>query len=485
MKKVIKIITIILIVLCASSFLFATPIFTNDELWNFQQVYKMHNGFSIYKDANVIVTPLFFYLGYIVLSVFSFTILGFRIYNLIIYSMLFIMLYKIFKALKVSNKLIPVYLSLIFLFQVQNIIAGANYTVLSIVISLIGMYFYITKKSNNIKQGIIIFLCLFTKQNVGIFYVLSVLIYELILNKKINLKYIKDQLKKIIVLLIPTLVFVLYLHFSGTIIDFINYCFGSLIEFGETNLIFTAPPYMILILLFSILIYIITIALKNRIKDKVAIDFFNNMTILFIFLLGAIPNIYPILNSSHFIYVFPFAFLIILYFLDTFILKDLFTEARFSFLIVFVILLIVIVRNYSVLYLNIDNYHHYEDSSSPYNHLYIDNDLYNRYKELVKFIVDNEQNGDNVIILSYEAALPMIELKKSNGKYDMFLSGNLGYNGIQNSIDEIKNQKNTLYLILANEEDLFFQDPLEVRNYIINNLHYYGTYSNYVVYYTD
>ena len=34
-----------------------------DELWAFQNVYKIYNGFQIYEDANVICTPLFFFVG--------------------------------------------------------------------------------------------------------------------------------------------------------------------------------------------------------------------------------------------------------------------------------------------------------------------------------------------------------------------------------------------------------------------------------------
>ena len=33
----------------------------NDELWNFSNILKMINGYTIYKDLNVIITPLFFY----------------------------------------------------------------------------------------------------------------------------------------------------------------------------------------------------------------------------------------------------------------------------------------------------------------------------------------------------------------------------------------------------------------------------------------
>ena len=60
----------------------------NDELWNFSNVYKMCNGYQIYKDLNVIITPLFFYLGELFLKVFGTNYFSFKIYNFFIYLLL-------------------------------------------------------------------------------------------------------------------------------------------------------------------------------------------------------------------------------------------------------------------------------------------------------------------------------------------------------------------------------------------------------------
>ena len=52
-----------------------------DELWNFSNTYKMLNGFMIYKDINVIITPLYFYLGMLILHIFGTNLFAFKIYN--------------------------------------------------------------------------------------------------------------------------------------------------------------------------------------------------------------------------------------------------------------------------------------------------------------------------------------------------------------------------------------------------------------------
>ena len=53
-----------------------------DELWNFSNCYKMFEGYKIYRDLNVIITPLFFYTAQVFFKLFGATILSFKIYNM-------------------------------------------------------------------------------------------------------------------------------------------------------------------------------------------------------------------------------------------------------------------------------------------------------------------------------------------------------------------------------------------------------------------
>ena len=47
------------------AFIYLILVVSNDELWNFQNIYKMINGYTIYNDSNVIITPIFFYLNHV------------------------------------------------------------------------------------------------------------------------------------------------------------------------------------------------------------------------------------------------------------------------------------------------------------------------------------------------------------------------------------------------------------------------------------
>lgn len=57
---------------------FSKTIENGDELWNFANVFKFYNGISLYRDNNVIITPLFFYLGKIFFNILDPNMLTFQ-----------------------------------------------------------------------------------------------------------------------------------------------------------------------------------------------------------------------------------------------------------------------------------------------------------------------------------------------------------------------------------------------------------------------
>lgn len=76
----------------------------------------------------------------------------------------------------------------------------------------------------------------------------------------------------------------------------------------------------------------------------------------------------------------------------------------------------------------------------------------------------------------------MIELKQSHGVYDLLFNGNLGYNGKNKIKTDILNCENTEFLVVTNEDDLFIQEPPEIRKFILDNLEFKGYISNYSIY---
>ena len=469
------------------AFIYLVLVTSNDELWNFQNIYKMINGYKIYNDSNVIITPIFFYLGAIFLEIFSAKFVVFRIYNIISVIILFVISYKIMKKLDLSKNLIAVYLSLLFLLMFQSIVAGANYNTLGCIFILLGIYLYITKKSTNFKQGLLIFLVFFTKQNTGIFYALSVIIYELFENK-LSKKYILDQLKKFIFFLMPSSLVLLFMHFNGNLEGFINYCFGGLFEFGGSNLVFTAAPFYYALPLSSIGIYIFTILKKDTIFKTFKNNFWYTLKLLFIFALVNTFTVYPIFNSSHFIYTFPYHLIFIFYYLDTLILKEIFDEDKYYIygkIFALTILVLLLGRTLLYFFYDYDLISKYRSRNTPFDNLYSYTDTMIKTNDLKEYILEQEKQGITVLICSHDAAFPMIELKKSNGMYDLLFNGNLGYKGKDKVYSDIDNLKNTEFLVVTNEEDIFVQEPQEIRKYIMDNLELKGQIHNYSIYSTN
>lgn len=480
----------LLVTICsfwAFAFIYLILVVSNDELWNFQNIYKMINGFTIYNDSNVIITPIFFYLGSIFFELFSANFIVFRFYNVILTIILFIILYKILKNLNLSKNLIAPYLSLLFLLLFQSLVAGANYNTLGCIFILIGINLYITKKSTNLKQGILIFLVFFTKQNTGIFYALSVLIYEL-LNNKFNKKYIFDQIKKFIFFIIPTSLVITSMYFNGNLNGFISYCFGGLFEFGGSNLVFTAAPFYYALPISTIGIYIFTMIKKDTIFKTFKDDFFDTLKLLFILALVNTFTVYPIFNSSHFIYVFPYHLIFIFYYLDTLILKEIFEDKKFYLygkIFAIIILTLLSIRTLIYFFYDYDMISKYRNRNTPFDNLYSYTDTMIKTNDLKQYINEQEKNGITVLICSHDAAFPMIELKKSNGVYDLLFNGNLGYKGKEKIYSDINNLKNTEFLVVTDPIDIFVQEPTEIRDYIMNNLEYKGKIHNYSIYSTQ
>ena len=252
------------IILLLLSFIFVVRIEATDELWNFQNINKLCNHFTMYKDTNNITTPLFFYLGYIMLLLsFSNYFLVYRIYGILIFTLIFYLIYRIARNLKMNMNLIHTYLSLFLLVLFQIITTSANYNYLAVLFYLIGLNLYVSNKSSNLKQAIL-FLCIFfTKQNIGLFYLLAILITELYTSKEFK-KYILDQLKKVVFILIPCILFFGLYKYIGIWDSFIDYCFKGISEFSSKNIIFSAEPFTFIVPLCFILLTLFINATKKK-----------------------------------------------------------------------------------------------------------------------------------------------------------------------------------------------------------------------------
>lgn len=482
-----KIIFFIVIALLSIGHIFTISLEPYDELWNFQNIYKLYCGNEIYSDANIIVTPLFFILGLVFFNIFGASIITFRIYNIFICILFFAILYNIFKTLKVSNHLNLLFIGLTLTQTISVINGGANYNILAFAFVLLGIWTYLKffdKKFFNYLQGFIIFLIFFTKQNIGIYYTLGILIFEFVYRKNL-LSYVLDQLKKLLTFILPLLISIIILCINNRFSNFLNYCFGGISEFGITNLIFSASPSIVIFIGIIVALYLFIIFFRNKFDKNV----FTNERTKNLHLLGIVAictslSIYPIANTAHFLYVFPLYTLLLFYFLDFSILEEILDKKHINntyILAILIFIFIVLKMFFSFIYEK-NSYIRVNDESNPFDKISLSQNNYEKMNTMTTYIKEKNKQNVEVIIISYDSALSMVPLNQNNQAFDLVFNGNLGANGENKLIEKIKHSSNTEFLILSNKDDFYWQDSITVRNFIIENLEKKGEILNYSIY---
>lgn len=490
-KLIINILKIMLLILAITTsilFIFVPELKSSDELWNFQNVAKIVNGFQIYKNANVIITPIFFYIGALFFKIFGAKMIIFRIYNIIIYLLFFFIVYKILMKLKFSKHIACMSI-IIMLIEVASIItSGASYNTLSILFVLIGLYLYLSKNTNIFLHAVIMFLVFFTKQNIGITYIATVMICDLYLNG-LSKKLIYNIIKKLFIFTIFTLIAIFAFYFSGNLKDFINFAFGGILEFKNKNINIDLSFSLALIAILPFIEYIFIVFQKDKLfKNVLTKEIFNNLTIIIVFTFFASFILYPIINTAHLLIVLPMHFIFIFYTFDVLILEDFFTSKNSIILIYFLCILLFIPLTLRIIihyYLLTTDYSIIRDSQSPYYLTMMNDERISSNEILKNYIIEQNNKNIDVIIVAFDSAFPMIELRQSHGVYDLVFNGNLGYNGTEKMEKDILNKRNTEFLIFTNPDDLCYQDSTEIRNFIINNLKFKGNIEHYSIYSTN
>lgn len=487
-EKLKKIVNIDFCAICIFCILLLSNVFNVkfgavDELWNFSDIYKMHNGYTIYKDINIITTPLFWLIGSIIFKVIGANYLSFRIYNLIIFLILFYVIYSIFKKLKIEKISSLLYTMIIYMILYINIDVGANYNCLAVTFYLIGIL--INLKINKDKwyfpyiQGIISFTIFCTKQNIGVYYLIgSCIMYSLILfyNKNIKNGIIMFS-KQILTFFILCFIFIITLMIQNNLDSFINMCILGINEFAVNNIAIEIKSVTVIaIIIISIIVSIILIKWKKT-DDIVKL---NNLSIL-PFVIMCLPMSFPIFNIYHVYLSSILGIILLIYNLDKLIVVELINRKRIKKIYIVIIVIIII---YNVVFLILNNSKYYKSLNTyinPYYGSMISNEQIDNINNICEFIKQNEQKGIDVKIISYTSNLYMNVLNKNNGILDLPFYGNLGKDGEQGIINSISSMSNVKILIQKND-DLFFQESQKVRDYIKQNLEYEGEIEDFLIY---
>lgn len=461
-----------------------------DELWAFQNVYKIYNGFQIYEDANVICTPLFFFVGNFIFHILGANFFVFRIYSIIIFSAFYFLTYKILRELKINRKISITFLLIIIMFG--NFLLSrvmANYNSLALTFCLLGIYLLISRKTKLDKKGILVqsLICFFvamTKQNIGLFYAIALSIIILVIKPK---KKIKEVLEEIRILLFLSLIFLLFLNVNGLLSGFMNYCVLGIKQFATDNLALNWEYIIIVIpiILLNILTSLFLVKKTNKVineEEKYNLIVLNSFAFFLVFL------VFPIVNATHSFFALYLSLILLLYIVFIILNKAEINIAKYKLVTILMIGLILIdifaniymIVVWGQIIFNKDYYYEY---SEPFYGSVVSEELYKNIENVTNYIKEKEQEGKNVIVFSSKAALYMVPLKESNGCYDLPFYGNFGTLDDEDIINDIRQRKNTIILIEKKNDDYIrWQEPEKVMETLENDLIFIGKIEEFNIY---
>lgn len=314
----------------------------------------------------------------------------------------------------------------------------------------------------------------------GVTVIYKVLFVE---NKEQFKQYIKIAVARILGIILPGIILIIYLMATGAILEFINYAVLGIKTFSnkisyfelfesdkiEIKLLSILVPLSIII---SGIILIITNIMKKE-NEKI-----NKLLTILIYSLSIIIVMYPISDEIHFIIGSIIAIIDIIYMIGLLAekiynkipLKQKYKVCKIITLLIWISIFVVISVNG---FENIYNYIKLEKNTDieHYKNVEVWEQLRQRIEILDNYILEKEKEGKKVYILDAEAAIHMIPINRYNKDYDMFLKGNIGKDGEEGQIEKIKQRKeNEIYLIRKSNIQTNWQTPLEIIQYIRNNL---------------
>ena len=286
-----------------------------------------------------------------------------------------------------------------------------------------------------------------------------------------------------------------YLLVTNSLIDFINYAILGIKTFSN-KIAYTGllqddnlEIQILAVLIPASIMLNAIILLIARILKRENNEFKNILTIL-IYSVSIIIVMYPISDKIHFLigsFIALIGLIYQIYLLGKILYRKIRLAQKYKVYKITTLLIQVIIFVEIAIY-GINNLYNYikvekNERIAHYKNIEISEGLIERIDEIDAYISEQENNGKKVYILDAEAAIYMIPLNEYNKDYDMFLKGNIGKDGEQGQIEKIQNRNdNELYLIRNSKLRSNWQTPLNVVNYVRNNLEKIGEISIYEVF---
>ena len=357
-----------------------------DFLWQYEHSLSITKGELVYKDINIITTPLYYFILAIALKINA------SVECKIVLDALIALLHNI-TAYKIWNKQEHSYIksAIYTLIYLIFSVSGYAYNQLTVIISLI-IILLLRRKSSDlaIYIGIMAMLCALCKQTTGVFVAVYSLVAVGIQSNKSN--RLKDIMSWIFGFCAVGIIFLTYLILTNTLNSFFDYCLFGLVDFKGSYFIenkFT----------FGLIVYFLLLGIYKSIKEK-DINIIN-ITVISILQLTLMINIR---DNIHMDMVLSTAILIYYTLNIKLEIKDL------------IILTAILISSLNVMHMKLEN--------SEVSNICINSGIYDKENEEIE--EKEKELGMPILKVCVDTCINDYLSGRNSGIFEMFLDGNLG-----------------------------------------------------------
>ena len=458
-KKIITVFFCFLIVLavCLKVFTFRAGVL--DELWPYDLCRAITMGFVPYKDYPIVSMPLFGYLFTIPLLI-SRTLFAYRVMTAIFFSVMLVVMY-----LLIEKKTSAGYALCAALFAARFVeLATYNMLIMFEALLILCCLRLKNRKTGFFLIGILAALAPLTKQSSGsilLLLVTGLVFFSAIRNR--NKKLFAVYLAGVV---IPLVIFLIYLVCTSSFYEFWDCCFRGLFSFGGENAAIhpegTLPMVVTVIAGIAGDIYF---WVKKRDEES-----------LFHLLTGiaVVSNAVPIFEYYHIVMGGLFFLIPVTYLIREFAPKII--HINIAPVIAVMILGIIGFFSFDVI-LNPRLSGKWEElklipSAGEFDYL---EPLVNAKNKL-------ESEGKNVVVFSSSSVVLAILDEDCDPPYDMFLKGNLGSKDPLDYAKEACGDSNNVIFITRDYNEENRQNPDGILEYVESHCDPVGSYENWIIY---
>ncbi len=429
--------------------------YSGDELWNYNFARNILQGKQTYEDFNMLQTPLSAYLSAAFLKITGDELWCFRILGVFLGTLVFGCFYYLGKKIT-GNMLFP-YIASVYLALFSTLFWIYNYNHLNLFLILLLMLLEVLKeeypkKNNPVLIGIIYGLIPLIKQNTGAIMLMinaGLSFYEW--KKEGNRSHFW---KRMIASVVPGILYIFFLIGTNTFWAFWDYTVAGIRTFThETSYLemLKISPLMFVMGIFPV--FTIGLSLYKIFRNQSVVSQWLHLKLLLISM-GAASVAYPLCDVSHFmVALIPF---VICFFCC--IQKNEYSEKQRTVCIFIVTVVAAILVGDTAAQAKTGKTSTLKHFRGILTEEYREDSI----REVHKYILDKEGNGQKVIIADHSAVLYMIPIDHYTKDFDLLCVGNVG----TQTVKDLLGKYDAIYMVLRDESGFNQQTHVELIHYI-------------------